>query len=209
MSPKPFFESILALWGAACAVAIGGPVALVIPGLEPPWPEGIAVAVAVVFSVVALIIGYAALSPAKLTTKISAAVQRRALWVGCAALLMGLLLCMAYLFSYSRFVVSDTKLEGDKEVVVRRVVGSELLDPGDARRPPVTLLRENSFDENLVWSGSSLTQARFLVLASFVGMFFFLSLGLSCLGMRFVGGNRVDAPAASGEVKLPATGGQS
>lgn len=191
---KRFFDFVLSLWGGACVVAVSGPVALWIPSLEPPWPDGSSAIVAVVFSVIALIIGYAYLSPFRSS---AAELKRRArqdMWIGCGALFGSLLLCALYLYSYSLYVVVDVKLEGEREVQIRRVVGSELLDPKDDRTLPRVLLKENNFEEDKVWTRQSLTNARMLVLFSYVGMFFFLSLGLSSLSMRFLIVARDDPP---------------
>jgi hypothetical protein len=200
MPTKRFFDFVLSLWGGACAVAVGGPAALWLPRLEPPWPEGSAAIVAVVFSVIALIIGYAYLSPVRDSVAERERQARRGLWIGCSALLGSLLLCALYLYSYSFYVVSDVKVEGNREIQIRRVVGTELLDARDAGRLPRELVRENSFEEDKVWTRQSLTRARMLVLFTYVGMFFFLSLGLGSLSMRLLN-------VAGGEIPLAADPG--
>lgn len=187
MATKRFFESVLALWVGACAVAVGGPLALWIPSLEPPWPEGSAAIVAVVFSVIALVLGYAGLTPLRGSAAENERMAQRGLWIGCLSLVASMLLCVLYFYAYSLYVVKDVKLEGRSEVTIRRVIGTELLDSRDLKRPPTELLKENSFEEERIWTRSSLTQGRLLVLFSYTGMFFFLCLGLGSLGRRFAG----------------------
>jgi preprotein translocase subunit SecG len=196
MTAKRFFDFVLSLWGGACAVAVGGPVALWLPSIEPPWPEGSAAIVAVVFSVTALILGYASSSPLQNSAIERERLARRGLRIGCGSLLGSLLLCVLYLYSYSLYVVYDVKIEGGREIQIRRVVGTELLDKRNASAQPIELLKENSFEEDKVWTRLSLTRARMLVLFSYVGMFFFLSLGLSILSMRFLMNTSKDTSSA-------------
>ena len=186
MSRQSWFTSVSSLWASACAVAIAGPIALWIPGLEPPWPEGSAAIVAVVFSVIALVIGHVCFLPIGRSAVEHERLTRRSLWIGCASLLVSVLLCVVYLYGYSMYVVAESKLEGTREVRIRRVVGTELIDAKNAKRPDIDLLKEYSFEEDRLWTRQSLTGPRLFVLLPYAGMFFFLSLGLSSLARRIV-----------------------
>ena len=157
-----------------------------VPGLEPPWPEGRAAIVGVVFCVVALIIGHAIFSKRGRTAPDRARLALLSQWAGCASLLASLALCATYISAYSLYVVTDVKVEGEREVQIRRVIGAELRDPKNAGQLEQALLLDNQFEEDRVWTRQSLTRTRLLVLFSYAGMFFFLALGLCAVGQSYV-----------------------
>ena len=101
-------------------------------------------------------------------------------------MLASLALCATYISAYSLYVVTDVKVEGEREVQIRRVIGAELRDPKNAGQLEQALLLDNQFEEDRVWTRQSLTRTRLLVLFSYAGMFFFLALGLCAVGQSYV-----------------------
>lgn len=177
-----FFAYVKSLWGGASAVALAGPVALWAPGLEPPWPEGTAAIIALLFCVVALLIAYAGFHRLASQSKNVERMRNWARSIGCLALGSALVFCATYLYSYASYV----EVLDYPDRVVRRVIGTITIDPEFADRNPEDLLRENQLKPEKIWTRQSLTNTRMLVLFSYVAMFFFLTFGFSSLAMAFL-----------------------
>lgn len=193
MSPRQYFKSILSWWTGAWAVAVTGPLALGLPRLEPPWPEGSSI-VAVVFSIVAIAIARILHPHFEHSVRAQSRQLRLARRLAIFSFAATLLMCLLYLYGYSMYVAGD----------IRRVVGDEVLHAEDAQTPASKLLADNGFDEELVWTRASLTKARLFVMCPFLGIFFFLCLGLGALANLEASnaetqGNDVDPETAPGK----------
>jgi hypothetical protein len=160
-------------WGGAVAIATAGPLGLWVADLSPPWPQSAkaVTAAATLFCAAAVAIAVA----------IPMRAQRRRL-VGTVAVLLGLILCIAYLWAYSDHVVSRTQIVDGKPHLRRWVTGSEL-QPGAAAHglTKEELLEWSNFEPTAVWTPASVSAARLqLVLKFFVG-FSLLTSGLALL----------------------------
>jgi len=97
-------------------------------------------------------------------------------------LCLGLIGIMAYLWEYSRYVVTDSlELDGEP-LLLRIVVGTELKD-GVSRNgaTDLDLLRDNLYEPYAVWTPESVRNARIVLVGAFVLSFFSLTFGAAML----------------------------
>jgi hypothetical protein len=185
-----FLRSFKSLWGLGAAAAAVGPLTLVASDLEPPWPAG-AGTLATLFCVVAILLAFALrrrmLSSASLLRGRAArgsatGGDRRLALLGAALLILGLAASLGYLWAYSTFVVTETRINGAREQSLRFVVGGELRsDVADVGKSKHDLLLDYASDPEAVWTAESLRSARLFLLTAFLLTFFLLTFGAALL----------------------------
>ena len=186
MRPSDYLQSYRSLWGIGIVLAVTGPLALWVPDLQPPWPEGSQM-IAAVFCVVVAILSvsiahYFLGQPAASRSRSARTRPLMALWIGAAAIVIGLACGVYYLVVFNRYVVVDLQTVAGETRPIRIVIGTELRgDLENTRERPLQLLQEHGYDAEGVWTRDSILNARFLVFASFVAAFVFLTAGLAVL----------------------------
>jgi hypothetical protein len=184
MLATDYLRSLKSLWGLGVAATVISPLALWVPNLQPPWPEGSQMITAV-FCIVVAILSFSlsrelsgrnakssrSIKPAKLTKVL-----------GSVALVLGLVFGIGYLSAFNLYVISDVQQVGSETREVRIVIGTELRDElrGTVEQP-LQLLRDNGYDPERVWTRESLLRTRFLLFAFFVAMFLLITLGMGLL----------------------------
>lgn len=179
-----YLRSFQSLWGIGVAVTVAGPLALWVPNLQPPWPEGSQMITTISCIIVAILsFSLSREFLARTSGKSPSRVKRISLItaVSWGALVLGLTCGIAYLRAFNLYVVSDQQQVGTEARVVRIVIGTELRSEFRKTAEPLELLRDNGYDPERVWTRDSLLRARFLVFAFFAGMFMSITLGLGLL----------------------------
>lgn len=165
-------------WGLAVGVALAGPLGLWALGFSPPWPDAsfVSEGVATLFCACMIVLAYIAPLPKK---------RRR--FGSIASIVSGLLFCLVYLVALSQFVVpvsfpKTIETEGETKTVIveTRIVTGLVLRPdvvgeGLSRED---LLAEHEQKAEKVWTKSSLTFVRILLIVLYVGSFSLLNLGI-------------------------------
>jgi hypothetical protein len=175
-------KSFKSVWGAGVLVATAGPLGLLVPDMDPPWPEH-SYAIGVIFAAVAAIVSF--------TAGLTYAHQPRALRkfqtaFSLACLALGLMCLVWYFSAYSTRVVVETQMVGSEQHQLRFVVGTEMRTDVDKTQDAdyLELLRDNQYSPERVWTSESLRYSRFLLLVTFVTAFFLLTLGMGLLATR-------------------------
>ncbi|HME44995.1 MAG TPA: hypothetical protein VKF36_18020 [Syntrophorhabdales bacterium] len=182
-----FIKTFRSMWGGAAAAAAAGPVILWVSELDPPWPPNNATKVTTLFCAVALILAY--VSSRTLKQVAGQTVSRRELIkkkspyiIGSAFLMIGLIFGIAYLWIYSKVVVTDTIHLQSRTVVIRKVVGTDTKAAIAANATSnIELLQNALYDEEKVWTADSLLNARMSLLTTFIFTFFSLTFGTALL----------------------------
>jgi hypothetical protein len=193
MTFSQFIKLFKSMWGGAVIAATAGPSVLWLSGLDPPWPPGSASKIATLFCAVAAIMAYAlgnALSDNKLKIfKNNSFLKRQSHGiVGTVFLMVGLIMGIAYLWTYSSVVVADTIQIQSKNVVVRKVVGDEIRDGVITDgKTKLDLLRDHLYEEDRVWTPESLKAARMTLLTTFLTTFVCITFGTAILAFSYPG----------------------
>jgi hypothetical protein len=175
-------KSFKSMWGAGVLVATAGPLGLLVPDLDPPWPEHSYV-IGVIFAAVAAIVSFTAgLAYADRAKELRKPQTAFAL----ACLALGLMCLVWYFSAYSTRVVVEAQMVGAEQHELRFVVGTEMRPDVDKTQDAdyLELLRDNQYSPERVWTSESLRYSRFLLLVTFVTAFFLLTLGMGLLATR-------------------------
>ena len=156
-------------WGAVVAAVAAGPLVMWTSDLQPPWPPG-SFAIASLACAVAV---WLAISLKSLLTR-----PRNLKLIGAGSLLMGLVLGAMYVGAFSRYVqwfeiITETGTRTESVVVGTDQNPGVVLGKGGAKKALIDALA--NADE--VWTEASIMQSNEILLALFVSMFFFLTLG--------------------------------
>lgn len=188
------FRSLKSLWGAVVGLTLVGPLALWLPGLQPPWPTK-AAPIATLFSAIAIILGLFVFESSKksIPSKLISDNQPKHKLFIFGSLLLGLFLGTIYIYQYERFVIIEIQPTSQgKSNELRFIAGKELRDNIQITdETPKELLRKNDYEPELIWTKESLVKTRLSLLSSFCLTFFFLNFGLTLLaGNRSNGGGK-------------------
>lgn len=175
MDFKSQLESLKSYWGLVIAAVAAGPLALWSKELQPPWPSSSAVV-----ATTACLVGVWIILGLTLVLRGSQMVR----WIGLVALLLSLSFGGAYIRYFSRYVIW---IEVSTATSIRDlpvVVGDEL-KPGvvQAGKTSRELLLDASTYADDVWTEESIRDAQMKLLVTFVGCFFFLTLGTTALSL--------------------------
>ena len=187
MTISQYLKSYRALWGLGVAVVALGPLALWVPDLEPPWPEGSQL-ITTLFCVLVAILSFALgrqLAPR--TGRRTRSRKNRSgfmLWLGSIAIVLGLGFSAYYLVAFERFVIFDQQTIGQETRQVRRVRGTDLLGAWrGTSETPLQLLREHGYVPEVVWTQESVLRIQFLLFATFALAFALFTFGLALLAL--------------------------
>ncbi|MCZ6832055.1 MAG: hypothetical protein O7F73_21215 [Gammaproteobacteria bacterium] len=164
-----FFRRFKSIWGIAAAVIAMGPLGLLAPGLQPPWPAG-SVTIAVIISVAMLILA-------------GSRDQGHRRYEPVTTLVLGVIFLLAYFLFFSLFVVEQAQLVDGQQNIIRFVVGYERLPGVGPDIPDITALQDHGFQPSLVWTPVSLLVARLTLLGTF-----YLGFGLIAYGSSLMSG---------------------
>lgn len=169
-------KSLKSAWGLVMAACAAGPLALWMSDLQPPSPSGSAV-VATTACAVAIWLAFGLKSVVRRPATLKL--------FGVACFVLGLLLEALYFSAFYQFVVSF-EVEGHARTLPV-VVGYEL-QPGVqmGNKSAREALMDNLGHAEQIWTEQSIRHANEILLGSFVGSFFFITMGsaIVTLGRR-------------------------
>ena len=182
-----FLGRFRSTWGALTVAACAGPLSLqtTAPQFITPWPDvGVVTGLATIACGIALLNAYTVFSRlSRARSNLHARLARRAKPVMATApvLLLGYLLCSSF------FVITELQpaANGAKAAYVSVVKGYERLPKirekfGD-EYPDKTLLRDFQYQEEMVWTPTSLTVTRLAMLVLYLGFFYSLTHAIALL----------------------------
>jgi flagellar biogenesis protein FliO len=184
MLASDYLQALKSLWGLGFAATIVGPLALWVPNLQPPWPEGSQVITAV-FCIVAAILSFVvSRSLSERSTMSSPHFGKKKLVriLGSLALVLGLVSGIAYLVAFDLYVKSQSQQIGNEVRQIRIVIGTELREElRGTVEEPLQLLQDNGYNPERIWTRESLLRTRFQVFSSFLAMFLLITFGIGLL----------------------------
>lgn len=165
MDFSAYLKRVASNWKLLAAAALPATLSWVL-SLAPPWPDpsgNSAYAFAVVLSIVGILI------PAALHQ------IRNRTWPILVCALLSLCLIVSYAACWSLWIGKATQMNGGTPVETRFVKGGQLAVPlKDTTEKDV--LRDNGYRVEDVYTPGSLTKTRLLLLFSFAGVFFFITI---------------------------------
>ena len=184
MLATDYLQSLKSLWGVGFAATILGPLALWVPNLQPPWPQGSQMITAV-FCIVAAILSFVLSRSLSERSKSSAPHRAKAKplrILGSFALVLGLAAGVGYLIAFNLYVIPQNQQIGKEVREIRIVIGTQLREElRGTVEEPLQLLQDNGYDPERIWTRESLLRARFLVFSSFLAMFLLITFGIGLL----------------------------
>src|SRR5579864_1683188 len=158
MGATDYLQALKSLWGLGFAATIIGPLALWVPNLQPPWPQGSQLITAV-FCIVTAILSFVvsrSLSERRRRAPPHAAQTKLLRILGSLALVLGLVSGIAYLIAFNLYVIPQSQQIGNEVREIRIVIGTELRE--DLRgtvEEPLQLLQDNGYDPERIWTRES------------------------------------------------------
>jgi hypothetical protein len=188
ISLPDFAKSLKIAWGGISVALAAGPLAALGPELHPPWPVGSA-AIAMILSATALFLAFARYRLSAKRQSAQRHARRKILIEGAAAMSIGVVLLVAYLSLFSAFVIEERRpREGAEEESVRFVIGTTRLPHvAEEKLSDLDLLRDHLYEPESVWTRSSLTSVRTLLMATFGLAFAGLSYGSALISAATAG----------------------
>lgn len=173
-----FANSFKSGWGVVSLGLAAGPLVALGAELQPPWPQGSA-AISIILSASALFLAFARL---RVGARSGRRNQRNFLREGSAAIILGIILLATYLFLNSQYVIDEKRSSGGTEESIRIVIGTNRLPQlAEVKSSDINLLRDHLYQPDEIWTNSSLTFVRLLLIFTFGFSFASLSYGTALI----------------------------
>ncbi len=179
-----YLQALKSIWGLGFAAIVIGPLALWVPNLQPPWPQGSQIITAV-FCIVVAILAFVichSLSERSRRSSRQPAQTKLPRILGSVALVLGLISGIGYLIAFNLYVIPQNQQIGNEVREIRIVIGTELRQElRGTVEEPLQMLQDNGYDPERIWTRESLLRTRFLVFSTFLAMFLLITFGIGLL----------------------------